>query len=165
MNPSFRIATADDIELVLELMREFYSAEHLELDESSAGRALHDLIEHAGHGKAVLIEDERVALGYLVLTYGFSLEFGGRFALLDELYVRPSFQGKGIGTAAMSFVEELCRRAGMAAVRLEVHRTNGIAQRLYRRAGYVDQQRDLLTKWLMQSEGAFPQSKDAPDLV
>jgi ribosomal protein S18 acetylase RimI-like enzyme len=165
MNPNFRIATAGDLELLLELMREFYSMEHLEFDESSAVRSLHELIEHAEHGKAVLIEDERVPLGYFVLTYGFSLEFGGRFALLDELYVRPSFQGNGIGTAAMSFVEELCRRAGMKAVRLEVHRTNEIAQRLYRKVGYVDQQRDLLTKWLMQPEGAFPQSKDAPDLV
>jgi ribosomal protein S18 acetylase RimI-like enzyme len=137
-------------------MREFYSVEHLEFDESSVGRSLRELFEHAEHGTLVLIEDERVPLGYLVLTYGFSLEFGGRFALLDELYVRASFQGKGIGTAAMSFVEDLCRQSGMAAVRLEVHRTNEIAQRLYRKGGYMDQQRDLLTKWLMPPKGPTP---------
>ena len=162
MNPSFRIATAEDVELLLELMREFYSVEHLELDESSAGRALHELVEHAEQGTAVLIEDGRVPLGYLVLTYGFSLEFGGRFGLLDELYVRPSFQGKGIGTAAMSFVEDLCRRSGIAAVRLEVHRTNEIARRLYRKGGYMDQKRDLLTKCIMQPTDGLPQSEDAP---
>jgi hypothetical protein len=50
-------------------------------------------------------------------------------------------------------------------VRLEVHRTNEIAQRLYRKGGYADQERDLLTKWLTQPTDALPQSEDAPDLI
>jgi ribosomal protein S18 acetylase RimI-like enzyme len=99
-------------------------------------------------GGAWLIESAGETVGYLVLTICFSLEFHGRFALLDEFYLVDSARGQGIGTLALGFVEQECRIRGLKAVRLEVGRTNLRALGLYRRAGFEVEERHLMTKWL-----------------
>jgi hypothetical protein len=40
MKPVFTLADASDVELLIELMREFYAVEHLEFDERTARAAL-----------------------------------------------------------------------------------------------------------------------------
>lgn len=50
--------------------------------------------------------------------------------------------------AALQRVEEVCRMEGIRALHLEVDRGNTRAQELYRRVGYRDHDRYLLTKWL-----------------
>lgn len=148
MPASFRCATDRDLSVILTLMPEFYALEHLRFDEAFATRALRQLWADPAAGAVYLIEIAGVAHGYLVLGFNFSLEFGGRYAWIDELYVRQPFQGRGVGRAALAFVESLCRDRGMVAVRLEVARQNMRAERLYQRAGYEDYNRDLLTRWI-----------------
>jgi len=95
MNPGFTPAIVADLELVLELMREFYASEHLRFDTAAARRALQQLLKDRACGVVHLIHWDAEVIGYVVLTFGFSLEFHGRAALLDELYVREQFRGRG----------------------------------------------------------------------
>ena len=84
MKPVFtRAATADEDQLV-ELMREFYAYDHIAFDEEKARRALRQLAADARFGVVHLIGAEGAgAFGYLVITFGFSLEFHGRDAFVD----------------------------------------------------------------------------------
>ena len=148
MSVHFSLAGPTDEELVLSLMREFYALEHLTWSAEPARAALRQVLESHRYGVVALIHHGEEVAGYGVLTFGFSLEFHGRDALIDELYVRERFRGRGAGTLTLAFVEELCRTEGVRALRLEVHRTNEAGQRLYHRAGYRDHDRYLLTKWL-----------------
>jgi ribosomal protein S18 acetylase RimI-like enzyme len=84
----------------------------------------------------------------VILTLGYSFEFRGRDAFVDELYIEPEFRRRGLGRRAMEFLEERARALGVNAVHLEVDRGNDAAAELYRRAGYADQGRFLMTKWL-----------------
>ena len=144
----FSLAGPADEELVLSLMREFYDIEHLDFAEQPARAALRQILESHQHGVVALMHAGQEVAGYLVLTFGFSLEFHGRDALMDELYVREAHRGHGAGTLSLAFVEEICRAEGIHALHLEVDRANPDAQRLYPRAGYRDHDRYLLTKWL-----------------
>lgn len=146
MTPSFVPATAIDLESLLTLMREFYAIEHLPFDEAVAARGLAQAFADPSAGAVFLIQADAEVVGYMVLGFNFSLEFHGRYAWIDELYVRGAYRGQGLGTAALAFVERLCRERGFAAVRLEVARRNRGAAALYRRLGYEDYDRDLLTK-------------------
>lgn len=148
MNVTFTLATPDDAELLIALMREFYAVEHLAFDEPRARDAAQQILRHRAHGVVQLMRAGEQSLGYLVLTFGFSLEFGGRFALLDELYLRKDFRGRGIGRASLDWVEAFCRRESIGVVRLEVDRDNARAQQLYRQNAYRGHNRDLLTKVL-----------------
>ena len=103
-------------------------------------------------GKAWVICDGEQVIGYVVLTLGFSFEYGGRDAFLDELYLDEKYRGRGIGRQAMEFVEAQAREMGVNAVHLEATHGNHPAIELYRRAGYVAHARVLMTKWLAARE-------------
>jgi GNAT superfamily N-acetyltransferase len=115
-----------------------------------AGReqALTEFIGHPEFGGAWLILADGEAAGYVVLTACYSLEFHGPFGLLDELYIDDPWRGRGLGTAALSFIDRQCRARGWKSVRLEVGVTNPRAQELYRRGGYRLEERHLMSKWL-----------------
>lgn len=143
-----RPALPGDEACVIGLMRAFYAEEHLVFDELATRNALRELLAHPQLGTVLLLESASVPIGYLALTFGFSLEFQGRYALLDELYLIPSVRGRGWGRAAVEFAAEAARAHGVAAVRLEVNRANSKARALYLKAGFRDDHRELFTRWL-----------------
>jgi ribosomal protein S18 acetylase RimI-like enzyme len=148
VQPPFRPAGASDHATLLELMREFYAHEQIAFDAAAAGAALRMLLEDERHGRAVLIEPEGRLAGYLIVAFGFSLEFQGRDAFVDELWVREPFRGRGLGTQALELAAELCRAAGVRALHLEVEHANRRAQAVYRRAGFSDRPHYLMTRRL-----------------
>jgi ribosomal protein S18 acetylase RimI-like enzyme len=133
---------------IWELMREFYSFEHLPFDEPRGRAALGRLLGDPGLGRAWRIEAGGHVAGYLVVTFGYSLEFHGRDAFVDELYLREEFRGHGLGRRAIEVAEAECRASGIAALHLEVERKNTPAQAFYRRMGFADHDRYLMTKRL-----------------
>ena len=108
-------------------------------------RALGALLEQAAFGRAWVIQDPG-PVGYMVVAFGYSIEFGGRDAFLDELFISPDHRGRGLGTQALEVATQACREAGIVALHLEVERSNTAAQQLYRARGFVDHDRYLMTR-------------------
>ena len=148
METDFRPAALADVEELLGMMRGLYEHDRLQFDRAAARRALERLLEDESLGGVWLIKSGAETVGYAVLTLGYSLEFRGRDAFLDELYLRPEARGRGAGRKALEFVEGVCRSLGVRALHLEVERANTAAQALYRKAGFVDHDRYLMTKWV-----------------
>lgn len=148
MEPTFRVATAADADALLAMMRGLNEHEGMAFDETKARDALAQLFADERFGVAQLILFGGEPAGYLVVTFGFSIEFGGRDAFVDELFVREEFRGRRVGKAALGRAEEVCRARGIRALHLEVERANERAQTLYRKSGFRDHDRYLLTKWL-----------------
>ena len=145
---TLRPALPDDEDGILALMREFYLHERLVLDEPAARRALAALLAAPSLGRVWFVEGGGAPAGYMVVTLGFSLEFAGKFALLDELYVREGFRGGGVGARAVEEAAAACAAWGVRALRLEVAWQNDGAQRLYRRLGFDAHDRHIMTRWL-----------------
>jgi GNAT superfamily N-acetyltransferase len=108
--------------------------------------ALEALVGDETLGRVWVIRAGGAAIGYVVLTLGYSLEYGGRDACIDELYVREAYRGQGGGSRTLSFVAEVCRALGVCALHLEVERANRGAYGVYRKAGFVDHDCYLMTK-------------------
>jgi ribosomal protein S18 acetylase RimI-like enzyme len=117
-------------------------------DEPVVRKALHDFLANPEFGKAWIFSERVASVGYVVLTLGYSFEYHGREAFVDELYVEPQFRKQGIGRRAMQFVEDRAREMGVHVIHLEVDHGNDPALELYQRAGYQDHHRYLMTKWL-----------------
>ena len=148
---NWRTATAGgrDVAGILELMRAFYAEEHLVFEEVGARKAVVDLVEKPEAGRVFFLEaGEGGVAGYVVLTFGWSLEFHGRFVLLDEIYLKRELRGRGLGQRVLADVEAWAKAEGAATVRLEVNDANTGARRFYERAGFKDGVRDVRTKWL-----------------
>jgi diamine N-acetyltransferase len=148
MEIELRAAGEHDRDLLLALMRGLYKTEHMAFDPARAARTLDDLLAAPALGRVWMIERDGRPAGYAVLTLGYSLELGGRFALLDELFIQEEHRGAGVGRQALAKIVETCRGLGLETVRLEVERTNRVAQGLYRKVGFLAHDRDLMTLWL-----------------
>jgi ribosomal protein S18 acetylase RimI-like enzyme len=148
VNALFQLLSDQEIPTLLEMMREFYSQQEMRFDEPAASQAVKRVLENPDLAQIYLIFRGAELAGYFALTFCFSLEFHGRFALLDELYLREAFRRQKLGNAVVAFAEDLCRKAGVKALRLEVGRENHGAQSLYRAAGFKEDERNLMTKWL-----------------
>jgi ribosomal protein S18 acetylase RimI-like enzyme len=120
--------------------------------EGEVRRAVTELIGNSELGAVWMLEAEGKPLGYVVMTLGYSLEFHGRDAFIDELYIIPEYRGQDWGARAMRFVESVCRERGVKAVHLEVDQGKPRLQEYYRRAGYRDHHRHLMTKWLVSRD-------------
>ena len=148
VNALFQLVSDQDLTTLLELMREFYAQQQMRFDEPAASRAVASALDSPGLAQIYLIFRGPELAGYFTLTFCFSLEFHGRFALLDELYLREPFRRQKLGKAVVAFAEDLYKKAGIETLRLEVGRENQPAQSLYRTAGFKEDERNLMTKWL-----------------
>jgi ribosomal protein S18 acetylase RimI-like enzyme len=148
MNVLFQLLSEQEIPSLLEMMQDFYAQQEMHFEKSVATHAVSKLIESPEHGQIYLIFRGTELAGYFALTFCYSLEFHGRFALLDEVYIREAYRGQKLGKSVVPFAEDLCKKAGIRALRLEVGRENKPAQSLYRTAGFKEEERNLMTKWL-----------------
>ena len=55
---------------------------------------------------------------------------------LSKLYICAAVRGKGVGSAAFRFIEDLCRKQGLHTIRLTVNRYNTHAIEVYRHRGF-----------------------------
>jgi ribosomal protein S18 acetylase RimI-like enzyme len=148
VNALFQLLSDHEIPALLEMMREFYLQQEMRFDETAASLAINNVLKNPELAQIYLIFRGAELAGYFALTFCFSLEFHGRFALFDELYLREPFRRQNLGKAVVAFAEELCKKAGIRAMRLEVGRENTAAQALYRQSGFEEDARNLMTKWL-----------------
>ena len=146
MTINYRVAASADITLLLELVKEFHKNEQLAFDEKVDRDVLANFLTDPSLGQAWMIQQEDEAIGYIILTLGYSLEYRGRDAFIDEFYLRQKYRGQGIGTQTLAFIEDACRVLEVQALHLEVDFENPDAQRLYHRVGYQRHQRFLMTK-------------------
>lgn len=137
-----------DVGELAAMMGAFYKDLGEPFAEVRAERALRALLADPSYGAVWIFRQDGRAIGYLVVTHGYSLEFDGRIAVIDEVYTVPEMRGGGIGARALALAEEHCRREGIAALRLEVHQENRRALALYERNGFEAHDRYLMTKWL-----------------
>lgn len=152
MTVNYRVAEISDLTLLLELVQEFHKTEKLAFDEKVDRDVLANFLADPSLGQLWLIQQEYEAIGYIILTLGYSLEYRGRDAFIDEFYIRSNYRGQGIGSQTLAFVEDACRVLGVQALHLEVDFENPDAQRLYRRVGYQLHKRFLMTKHFAVSE-------------
>lgn len=128
------------------MMRQFYGAEQIAFDAATVERVFDELTASDAYGWIYLICAEAKTAGYMILTHGYSAEFGGRFLLLDELFLQEEYRGLGWGWSALDFATGIAKKLGVRYLRLEVSRKNNKALALYRNAGFESFDRDFLAK-------------------
>jgi GNAT superfamily N-acetyltransferase len=148
MSISFRLGIAGDFDVLLPLMRDFYEFERLLYDEALLRNLLEGLISDRRLGRLIVFDSGDSLIGYMVLGFGFSLEFHGRDCFVDEFYVRQEWRSKGIGGQAIEFAAKACRDLGIEALHLEADFVNVRGHEFYKRLGFKDHQRHLMTRWL-----------------
>lgn len=130
-------------------MQDFYAIDNYPIDNEVSKNLFQEFISDEKLGQAYLIyhsDEEKTAqvVGYVILTYIFSFEYQGRIAFLDELYIKESSRGKGIGKQALDFVKEQASLTNVKLIYLELENHNENAQKLYLANDFEVHNRKLL---------------------
>lgn len=151
-----RIATSNDTELLMPLVSAYHEFEGIKSTSTERTEAIAPLLpEGAAFGRIWLIEMDGQVTGYIALCFGYSIEFGGRDAFVDEFYIVEGARGQGIGSAVLEAVKREAVKFGVRVLHLEVARTNQGAKRLYSNAGFASRERfHLMSCDLMPGETA-----------
>ena len=130
-----RRAFPGDIGTLVALMAQFYAESDYGLDRDLAEKAFAAILSDERLGYVWLIDEETKVVGYIVLTLGLGMEYGGLMACIDDLFVVPHGRNKGLATAALVQVRDFGKSIDVRAITVEVSHNNGSAQTVYRRLG------------------------------
>ena len=117
--------------MLLPLVRAFHQHESLEMSDDERVSTLRRLASDDTWGKIWLIFDGSEPAGYIAICIGYSIEFRGNDAFVDEFYIRPESRGRGLGTSVLELIRAEAKVMAVRALHLEVARTNAQAKRLY----------------------------------
>lgn len=151
MKIDFQIATEKDVPEILAMMEQFYAIDNYRFDRDGAHDNLLKLIASPNLGRIWVIIYNDAVIGYAALTFGFSFEYGGRNAFIDELFLKPAYRQKGIGRLAIDFIAEEASKLGIQTIHLEAERHNICALKLYKLKGFSDNGRTLMFKKLKKN--------------
>lgn len=140
--------TTSEVKQVLTFMEAFYAIDGYDFDEDSARANIENFISNEYLGRLWLLKLENKAVGYLALTFGFSFEYGGRDAFIDELYLDQAFRNRGYGSKILKQLDVEAEALGVKAIHLEVERHNDGGKKLYKKSGFTSNDRTLMTKTL-----------------
>lgn len=127
----FKAISLSDIDVITAMMREFYVIDNYPFNAETAKGLFRQFLTEENLGKAWLILNENEIVGYVILTFVFSFEYGGRMAFLDELYLSEKARGKGIGKETLKFIQTEALKLKLKVVYLEVEEHNANVQKLY----------------------------------
>ncbi len=132
--PTFRLATVDDLLILLKLNKEFCEIDFHEFEETRIKNAFMPLLSNTQLGVVILLELEGAITGYAVLTWGWSIESGGREGLIDEIYV--SERNSGLGAALLNEVIKVANEFEVKKIFLETELANERVRNFYQRHGF-----------------------------
>ena len=128
---TFKPLEITDISTITQMMQDFYAIDNYQMDVEVAKNLFHEFISNENLGKSWLIYSENEIVGYIILTYIFSFEYGGKIAFLDELFIKETARGKGFGKVAIQFIQSEVPKLSLKLLYLEVEPHNENAQKLY----------------------------------
>lgn len=98
----------------------------------------HTITEFSSHpdkGSIMIMHVGDIIIGYAIIIYYWSNEYGGNIAHIDELYVKPSWRNKGIGS---SYIKRVSKTKGMnfKGIHVETTPANRKALAFYSQQGF-----------------------------
>lgn len=137
MSAALTLGQPEHLDKLLSLVEAFHTEAGIKSTAKMRRAGIAPLLDGVPHGCAYLIGPPRAPIGYIVITFGWSVEFGGLDGIIDELFIRPGVRGRGIASEALTALPRALAGAGLRAMHLEVDRDNAAAIKLYRRAGFT----------------------------
>ena len=128
---TFKPLEIADIEIITQMMQDFYAIDNYPMNVEVAKTLFQEFITNEHLGKSWLIYSENEIVGYIILTFIFSFEYGGKIAFVDELFIKETARGKGFGKEAIQFIQGEVPKLSLKLLYLEVEPHNENAQKLY----------------------------------
>ena len=133
-----RQAIIDDVPIILKFIKEL--AEYEKLSSSvTANEALlkETLFGEKKYAEVIIAEYEGTPAGHAIYFFNFSTFVGKPGIYLEDIYVRPTLRGKGIGKALFMHLIKIAKDKNLGRVEWAVLNWNKSAIDFYKRLGAI----------------------------
>ncbi|NNE87427.1 MAG: GNAT family N-acetyltransferase [Silicimonas sp.] len=145
MSQLLHLAGPGDFERLSSMVARYHQNEGIEMSDEQREQAVQPLLDGSPLGAVWFIGPKMAPVGYVAVSFGWSIEMGGMDAFIDELWVREKVRGRGMGSEALAALIPALEGAGIKALHLEVADGNP-AERIYKRAGFKRRAFTLMTR-------------------
>lgn len=145
MSPFIRQAQPVDVDTLIPLIEQFYTLFHYPYETTHHRQMVREFLSNPQLGSLWLVQYNGTPVGYLALTNGYSFEFGGHYALVDEFFIQEGYRSLGLGRKVLSAIQEQAGQLGLKALHLQTENYNPRAKQLYESLGFQDLNRDILS--------------------
>ncbi|MDQ2659285.1 MAG: GNAT family N-acetyltransferase [Verrucomicrobiota bacterium] len=138
MSPNFSIqpATAADVAVIAQLIRELAEYERAPNDAIATEEGLREVLFGATPSAQVLLAREgETPVGFAVYFFNFSTWLGRSGLYLEDLFVRPELRGQGYGRALLERLAQVAHERGCGRMESAVLDWNEPAIQFYRKLG------------------------------
>jgi GNAT superfamily N-acetyltransferase len=133
---TIRPAMADDVPIILELIRALATYERAPNEVTATEKGLMEVLFGEKPAAEVLLAFEKDrAVGFAVFFHNFSTWLGRPGLYLEDLFVRPEDRGKGYGRALLVDLAKIARERGCGRMEWAVLTWNEPAINFYRKLG------------------------------
>lgn len=106
-NMNFRIATKDDIGVIMRFIVELAEYEKLGHTVTATEELIKKWVFERKMAEVVIASADGDDVGFALFYHNFSTIVGKAGIHLEDLYVRPEYRGKGYGKAMLAYVASL----------------------------------------------------------
>lgn len=131
-----RKITMSDQQDYLKMAEEFYNSPAVShpVPAKNFRHAFEHMINDGRYMNGFIIEYNGETAGFCAVAKTYSQEAGGIVIWIEDFYIRPEFQSKGLGRECLEYIREYYSEA--VRFRLEITAENTGARRLYERMGF-----------------------------
>ncbi len=121
----------------MNMIKEFYKTDAVchEVPQENISATIDAALNESPYAKIIVCEENGKYCGFCTLAFTFSCEAGGIVVMIEEIYIRDEYKGKGFGTKMFEFLRSEFD-AKVKRYRLEVTENNLGATRLYEKLGF-----------------------------
>lgn len=134
---AINLAGPDDDTRVLSLMARYHEERGLPYDDTHRAAVAAPLLDTNPLGAIWLVGPARAPLGYILVTFGWSVVMGGMVGTVAEVFIRPSVRKRGIGTEVMHTVAVSLGKAGVRALHVQLPQNDDASARFCARVGFA----------------------------
>lgn len=137
MNVQFRSGTEADLPMVQNHVLSLYREDpnYLEMTPQKIQNTFQEFTRLPEKGRIIVFEIDNIVIGYAILVFFWSNEFGGDVIEVDELFVQPDYRNRGIGKMFLQSLEETWQGKAVALA-LQTTPANERAIAFYKRIGF-----------------------------
>lgn len=140
MSAALHLAKPEDLPRLQALVAAFHAHGGIEQTDAARAKSLMPLLQGSPHGAAYLVGPRRGPVGYIIVSFGYSVKMGGISGFIDEFYIRENVRGRGMGGEVLRALIPALAEYGVVALNLEIDHNNANASRLYTRLGFAARQ-------------------------
>ena len=136
MSAGLHLADAAQTDLCLALVAKFHEELGAPYDDAHRRAVIEPLLQGSPLGAVWLIGPARAPLGYVLVTFEWSIEAAGMVGWVREIYTRPNVRKRGIGTETLHAVAVALRGGGVKALHVDLQAAENPQNGFWNKVGF-----------------------------